>query len=401
MSGRLRQREIRVDPDGPKIAHVSLDGAFTGIHSPSLRFEANAAFSGARLHVRVLATLEGAALLIVHSHGIHVDPDGQGFTIGKDDEGRVGPFGFTLSPAPGGRRGLAEPPAPPTGGRRRAPHWTALSRLGRRAAPFGGVVRRLGTSFPFVANELVLHVTSRGEPLVAAMQLTLPRGAIAFSERTHGLVDTYVEGGSADTPRFSGVVGDGKAPLRLHLRYRPFTALRLMTAPVLILTTALLLDFALALERLDALDAADQAGWRADPLVVLGVLVVNVGAFFSLARLPGGSTTRSLLGTLRVAGWAFLVVLTVAFRQRLPLDEGLLTWGLDVVLVGFCAIALWAGAVAALIYPYAWEREAREGWIGALLVLSVAGVVLVAVAKGAGLLPAMDLAQNLARLLAT
>lgn len=333
----------------------------SSVYDPHLAFEGEYDLEGevGPVACTVRALLDESPMRIVQVSGASTDPDGETLLI---DEKR-GKIRFTLardedaSSSPGVRRGLVE---------------------------------RLGGPYPFVASRLRLGIDRRDGPLVALLQMQLASTAIAYGKGRERVANTFVEGdhgdvGStkvpssllgrfrADAPVFMSRLRSGEK-LALTLRYRPFAALRLAAAPALVGLSVLLLDLAAA--------AAAGPGWSRNPLVLLGMLVAHTAGATTLAALPGGATTRSLLGTAKVATWVFLGLSLLVLRGLLAAPP---PWAVDAVFIAFGAYIAWATLVA--VWPYAFQHEAARrsralnlsvalafaGWLAACVAWSLLG----------------------------
>lgn len=316
---------------------VSLDGTLTKLVEPELRLEGRASAGARGQWLRLAVTFEEQEAIIVKGNGVVLHPqEAQLFQVTADD----GAFSLVMASRPRPRSGKG----------------------GFRVVP--SLPRFLANTYPFVT--LVLGVSLRAEsPMTYTFRCQLPPHTSWYVHDTHLLQRTIEATSLTEEKKFLVGRSADNVSLGAHLKYEPITALRKAAAPLLITLAALLLDLALLMQ-------AGPGSWRTNPLALLGLFTINLGAFSSIAALDGGAQTTTLVNFERALCALFLLFLTVVAREggvpgTLHVIDGLL----KAALVWLVALVTYAFA----IYGYIHEGRLRRRWLVRISLLA-AGVWL-------------------------
>lgn len=237
----------------------------------------------------------------------------------------------------------------------------------------GQIVKLLGGVYPFRATELAVRadVTSEKNDIHVSLTLRLPKGMVAYANTLKGVKSHYMDGehrkGVLAYSTWEKNKTKASAEVTLTYRFRPFVAFRMAVLPVGIIYAAALLTVGISMTGVSI-----YGGYA---LARLALLAANASLFVTVAEIQTGMGTRSLMGAIKVAAWAFiaLTVLQVTYPETLQL------LGFNIFDLVLKATDLWIAAaviISTLIYPFVSEQRKLDSIIQ-LFVLGVAALVIV------------------------
>ncbi len=324
------------------VQSIWLQGRLTSLDSPRLELEGEIGEQWLDRPLRIKAALEGEPLVIHHVAGAKLLDDG---TLSPN--GPAGAIRLVLGPK---GQGSAPPPE------RRSPFHPA------------SLLRTMTTDpYPFHTRRLRLSVDSPVTPVLASIDLTMPAGTSDYSADRRNVAVAFTRKGISEVHHSTARIDSSRPEtqaMEMNLRSRPFTVTRRATAPALIMTSLVLVDtLAVLLHRPELGDS-----WRLDPSVLLAILGAHATAVASLAKLPVGGVTLSLMGLLRAAGLAGVVVLSFLARG---VSDDTATILVDTILKASAAWVAVVSLFAVSSYSYIREREPRTRWFQIMLAAGV------------------------------
>lgn len=251
----------------------------------------------------------------------------------------------------------------------------ASAKYPKALVPVGGrFVRLLGGVYPFRATEMEIDAcaTSKENDIHLSLNLRLPSGLVAYARIFKGVRSHFLDGEQRKSvlaySTWEQSRNNVKVELGITYRFKPFVAFRMAVLPVAIIYAVALLTVGISMTGISI--------YGGFALARLALLAANATLFATVAEIPTGMGTRSLMGELKVAAWAFiaLTVLQVTYPDLLRL------LGFNIFDLVLKATDLWIAAAAiisTLIYPFVSEQRKLDSSVQ----FFVFGVAILAIAR--------------------